>query len=180
MLRRVKVMLTLRRGFLARKSGSLADARNHYMQAVSISRRINSKRLLVSVLKGVAQIERDSGRPAESIPVYEDAVLHCREIGDRVLLAHTIRHLGDAHQNVGELERAEDCYREALSLYRQSHFVRRGDLANAVRPFALLKERLGETSAAVELWTEAHRLYSSINAKAGIDECKTHLQKLCT
>ena len=128
MLRRVKVMLTLRRGFLARKSGSLADARNHYMQAVSISRRINSKRLLVSVLKGVAQIERDSGRPAESIPVYEDAVLHCREIGDRVLLAHTIRHLGDAHQNVGELERAEDLLSRGIVALSTKSFRTQGRL----------------------------------------------------
>jgi tetratricopeptide (TPR) repeat protein len=178
MMQRIKVLLMLRRGFLARRAEHLDDARNYFAQAVSISRRIGSKRLLVRALKGCAQIERDSGRPAESLPYYEEAVSHCREIGDRMWLAHTIRHLGDANQDVDELSRAEECYREALSLYRRSRSVRLGDLANAVRPFAILKERLGDRSAAIELWTEAHELYSSIKMQAGIDESASHIEKL--
>lgn len=178
MLQKIKVLVTLRRGFLARRRERLDDARDHFEQAVAISRRIGSQRLLVRALKGCAQIERDSGRPAKSIPYYEEAVSHCREIGDRMLLAHTIRHLGDAHQDVDELRRAEASYGEALSLYRGSRSVRLGDLANAVRPFAILKERLGDRSAAIDLWTEAHELYSSIKMQAGIDESASHLEKL--
>jgi tetratricopeptide (TPR) repeat protein len=168
----------LRRGHLARRADQLAEAREHFAQAASISRRNGSRRLLVSALKGVAQIERDNGRPGDSVPFYEEAVSLCRQIGDHVLQAHTIRHLGDAYQDIESLENAAECYREALSLYRESGHAGHLDLANAVRPFAILKERMGDTSGASELWREAHQLYSSVNARAGIDESAIHLQKL--
>ena len=178
LFRRVRILSLLRRARLARGAGHLADAGERFKHAVSISRQARSKRCLVSALKGVAQIERDSGRAADSIPFYEEAVLLCREIGDPLLQAHTIRHLGDAYQDVESREQAAECYEEALSLYRESGDAGRLDLANAVRPFAILKERMGDTAGAVELWTEAHRLYSSVNVQAGIDESTTHLQGL--
>jgi hypothetical protein len=76
------------------------------------------------------------------------------------------------------MPQAEACYREALSLYRETGSVRELDLANAVRPYALLKERTGRTTEARELWTEAHGLYARVNARAGVDESARHLQNL--
>lgn len=178
MLQRIRILSALRRGHLSRRAGRLVEAREQFARAVSISRRGGSKQLLVTALKGVAQIERDRGRPADSVPLYEEAVSLCREIGKRVLLAHTIRHLGDAYQDIEHLEGAAECYREALSLYRKHGGTRRLDLANAVRPFAILKERTGDTSGALELWKEAHLLYSSVKMQAGIDESASHLQNL--
>jgi tetratricopeptide (TPR) repeat protein len=176
--KKIRVLLMLRRGFLARRADSPADARREFSQAISLSRQLGSKRLLISALNGLAQIARDSGQTVEAVPLYEEAVSHSRGIGNGVLLAHTIRHLGDAHQDLDHLVQAEACYREALSLYRGSNATRRLDLANAVRPYALLKERTGYDSEARELWTEAHRLYSSVNARAGIDESASHLREL--
>lgn len=95
-----------------------------------------------------------------------------------MLLAHTLRHLGDVHQDLDQLAQSEACYREAVALYRESGAARSLDLANAVRPYALLKERVGDHVEAHELWTEAHRLYASVNAAAGVAECATHLAKL--
>ena len=129
-------------------------------------------------LKGLAQIERDSGSTEQAISLYEEAVTHCRRAGDQILLAHTIRHLGDAYQDVDAVEKAENCYREALALYRESSSVRGLDLANAVRPFAILKERTGDTAKARELWVEAHELYTIANATAGIEESARHLENL--
>jgi tetratricopeptide (TPR) repeat protein len=144
----------------------------------ALARRCGSKQLLVPALKGLAQIERDTGHTAAAVPLYDEAVAHCREIGDRLLLAHTVRHLGDVHQDLDQLAQAEACYREALALYRASGSARQLDLANAVRPYALLKERTGHNAEAHELWTEAHRLYASVNVRAGVDESASHIQKL--
>jgi hypothetical protein len=82
------------------------------------------------------------------------------------------------HQDLDRMPQAEACYSEALSLYRETRTVRALDLANAVRPYALLKERTGRTTEARELWTEAHALYARVNARAGIDESARHIQNL--
>lgn len=178
MFERIRALLMFRRGLLARRVGRHAEARDGFGEAAALARRCGSKQLLVPALKGLAQIERDRGHAAEALPLYEEAVGHCREIGDRVLLAHTLRHLGDVHQDLDQLAQAEACYREALSLYRESGSARPLDLANAVRPYALLKERTGHHAEAHELWTEAHRLYASVNAGAGVEESASHIRKL--
>jgi tetratricopeptide (TPR) repeat protein len=153
------------------------DARREFGEAAELARRCGSKRLLVPALKGLAQVERDTGNTAAAVPLYEAAVAESRAIGDPLLLAHTLRHLGDVYQDLDQLARAEMPYSEALTLYRKNRSVPPLDLANAVRPFALLKERTGRTAEACELWAEAHRLYSSVNARAGVDESASHLQR---
>ncbi len=178
MIRKLKALMTLRRGNAARRAGRLADAHDAFSQAVSNSRACGSRRLLIRALKGLGQSHRDSGHASDAIPLYEEAAGLCLEIGDQMMLAHTIRHLGDIYQDTDDMERAESCYAEALAVYRQNSSTRHADLANAVRPFALLKERLGDKAAAYELWTEAHRLYSSVNSQPGIDESASHLRDL--
>ena len=87
-------------------------------------------RNLVQASSALGQIERDLGRGDAARPLYEEAVAICREEGDPLLLAHTIRHLGDIHRNIGRcLTEAEPCYQEALPLYR-SQPTNPPDLAN--------------------------------------------------
>ena len=61
--------------------------------------------------------------------MYEEAVAICREESDPLTLAHTVRHLGDVHQDAGRVELAEPCYDEALVVYRsqeeRTHPLRR-------------------------------------------------------
>jgi tetratricopeptide (TPR) repeat protein len=177
MLKRIRALLKFRRGLLARRSQRPDDARREFGAAAELARQCGSKRLLVPALKGLAQIERDTGNAAAAVPLYEAAVAESRAIGDQLLLAHTLRHLGDVHQDLDQLAQAESLYSESLALYRQSGSARPLDLANAVRPYALLKERTGRTAEACELWAEAHRLYSSVNVRAGVDESATHLRR---
>jgi hypothetical protein len=77
------------------------------------------------------------------------------------------------------LDLAEPCYEEALALYRSSGPTAPPlDLANAVRPLATLRERVGKPDEAVLLWREARDLYLSVNVRAGVDECSKHLDQL--
>jgi len=50
-----------------------------------------------------------------------------------LLLAHTVRHLGDLHRDADRLSEADRCYSEALSLYPTSASPRHLDFANALR-----------------------------------------------
>ncbi len=104
---------------------------------------------------------------------YEESVALLRELEEPLLLAHTVRHLGDVYHEEGRSDLAENCYVEALSLYRKHEDRSPLDLANAVRSLAVLP---WEQSRA--LWEEARDLYTAIGVEAGIKESSARLAAL--
>ena len=107
---------------------------------------------------------------------YKLAVAFARASGDRLALAHRVRHLGDAYRRLGWGEAAESCYIEALSIYRQQQATKPLDLANALRGFALLKDSVGTREESRRLWQEAHDLYVKVDVPAGARECLAKLR----
>src|SRR5258706_3800146 len=120
----------LRRGRRARFDAP-DQSRDLFAEAAAMARRNGARRELVEALKGIAQIERDLDRAAHALLLYEEAVSVCRELGDPLLLAHTLRHLGDLHHDDGRDDIAEPLSSEALAPYRTSDAPPL-DLANAV------------------------------------------------
>lgn len=171
-----------------RREDRLADARRDLLEAVAICRQAGHAGDLAFALKRLGQIERDSGQLNAALDAYVEAAEIDRECGDHVSLAHTMRHVGDIHQEAGRADLAAPCYEEALRLYRTSRAVRRGDLANAIRSFAIHKEQAGETEPARRLWTEARDLYASLDnplrrlfrrrPNPGVVESSEHLARL--
>lgn len=121
---------------------------------------------------------RREGRFADARRHYEEAVALYREEGDVLRLAHTVRHLGDLHQDAGRAELAEPCYHEALDLYRGHGDAPPLDLANAIRSMAVLKEEAGEAESARRLWEEARDLYAAVNVPEGVAESSARLAAL--
>src|SRR5437867_845413 len=103
------------------------------------------------------------------------AVASARTGDDSLRLAHRVRHLGDAYYYAGRAASAEPCYVEALSIYRRHQRTPPFDLANAIRSFAVLKHEVGTGQEAERLWQEAHALYVSLNASAGVAEAAARL-----
>jgi tetratricopeptide (TPR) repeat protein len=162
---------------LARKEHRLADAHRDLTEAVSLYRQTGTRCELIWALKALGQIERDLGRRETARPLYEEAVALCREDGDAIALAHTVRHLGDIYLDAGDLAHAEPCFNEALALYR-SHEHAKLDLANAIRPLAILKDAVGDVEAARLLWEEARDLYEAASVPQGVAECSARLARL--
>jgi tetratricopeptide (TPR) repeat protein len=160
----------------ARREHRLDDAKRDLVVAVSLFRQGGVRRDLVGALKALGQIERDEGHGDVARPFYEEAVAICRQEGDPLLLAHTIRHLGDIHRSMERLIEAEPCYHEALLLYR-SQQANHMDLANAIRPFALLMDATGRADEATPLWEEARDLYAAVDVRAGVNECSARLAR---
>src|SRR5580765_2754074 len=106
---------------------------------------------------------------------YEEAVVLFREAGEALVLAHTIRHLGDVYLEQGRPDLAEPCYHEALGLYRSHEDDSSLDLANALRSLAIL--RWEQTRA---LWEEVLELYTSLSLEAGIKESTARVAALST
>jgi tetratricopeptide (TPR) repeat protein len=104
---------------------------------------------------------------------YEEAVVLFREVDEPLVLAHTIRHLGDVYLEQGRSDLAEPCYHEALRLYRSHEDRSSLDLANAIRSLAVL--RWEQTKA---LWEEVRELYTTLNIEAGIKESAARVAAL--
>jgi len=149
-----------------------------YEEAAEYARQHGSGRHLIQALKGLGQIARDSRANDLALRLYQEAVGLCRQENHALLLAHTIRHVGDIHQDMKRDDLAAPCYEEALAIYRSHKQTSTLDLANAVRPFALLKEHTGVSAEAKHLWAEARDLYATANVQAGVKECSRHLSTL--
>lgn len=162
----------------ARRSGRLLDAHRDFLEAVTLARQAGTPHDLIQALKGLGQIERDLGRGDAARPLYEEAVAICRAEDDPLQLAHTVRHLGDIHQDAGRLDLAEPYYQEALTIYQGHPRTAPLDLANTLRPFAILLESLGKTKPAIELWTEARNVYAALNVREGVAESTERLARL--
>lgn len=127
----------------------------------------------------------DHGRQARNqgnLPVacefYTEAARLYREQNDSLAYAHAIRHIADIHRKEGSFSEAKPLYEEALELYRSNLDTKLLDLANAVRPYAMLLEVQGDRDSAIEFWKEASHLYGSLRIDEGISECDTRLSQL--
>ncbi|HEV3435891.1 MAG TPA: tetratricopeptide repeat protein [Gemmata sp.] len=165
---------------LARREHRLTDALSDLTEAVAICRRTGVRNELILSLKALGQIERDLGRNQIAHQMYEEAVALAREEGEPLTLAHTIRHLGDIHRDAKRLTQAEVCYLEALSLYRGHMDTKKLDLANAIRPLAILKEATGNFQEATRLWREAKELYEAADIAQAVAECTSRIAGLTT
>lgn len=154
------------------------NARRRYERAIERARSEELRRELIKALKGLGQIARDANDRDEALSLYEQAVMLCRKEDDPLLLAHTIRHVADIHADNGRDDLAAPCYQEALAIYREHRETSVLDLANAVRPFALLKQKAGQLEDAKHLWAEARDLYSAANVPQGVAECSRHVNAL--
>lgn len=164
------------RGWEARRKGRLQEAHRDLSEAVRACRDdVPEPSELVRALKALAHVERDLGRGEEGRALYEEAEALDRGRQDVLSLAHTVRHLGDVHRDAGRIRDAERCYLEALSLYEARLDAPALDVANALRPLAILRESQDRTEESRELWARARTLYAEAGVDAGVEECDAHL-----
>ena len=163
------------RAALARKKDSLDEARRNAEEAVALSREIGPQQKLVRALMLLGQIERDSDHRTAALQHYKEAVDISRNVDQPLRFAHTLRHLADLYCDDGMLDLAESCYHEVLATYRTNKGSSPGDLANAIRGFAVMKDAAGSPDEARPLWEEARDLYASLGVEEGVQECNSRL-----
>lgn len=165
---------------IARLDDRLDDARRDLVAASGLVRQADTPAELAEVLMAWGQIERDLGQDRSALPLYEEGVACRRRVGEPLKLAHAIRHLGDLHRHSDRPGLARTCYDEALALYRAQPDPPPLDVANALRPLALLDEREGNVSVASELWRQAGALYVAAGVAEGAEEAYGALSRLRT
>lgn len=139
---------------------------------------LDQKRLILELAKGLRDLaERERGLPDASLALvhYEEAVSLMQSLDEPLLLAHTVRHLGDLHYDNGQMPEAEVCFQQSLILYHNHERIPTLNFANAIRSLAVLKDNHGNISESVVLWREAHGMYKSFNIQTGVAESAAHL-----
>lgn len=156
----------------------MAMAREALVKAAELCRECGEDVELAQALHLRANVERDRGLDGAALSLWQEAIGILRETDDYLQLAHKVRHLGDLHTHCRRLREAESCYEEAVALYRTHAGPTVVDFANALRPMAILKERLGKQDEAIILWRQARGLYDSASLEVGVDECSRQIHRL--
>lgn len=168
----------LERSRAARREGRTDEARQLAGEAADRARQDQDRSELGAAIAALGQLERDAGRTEQALELYAEAAAIARREDDALRLAHRLRHLGDIHQEAGSPDRARHCYDEALGLYRQHPDPPVLDLANLLRPMAMLEETRGNEARAAEFWAEAGRLYVEAGVEVGAKNCAQRLARL--
>ena len=143
-------------------------ARSLLVRAVALAREAEGP-ALGRALAGLGQIARDQGEEAEALRLYREAAALAEDGDDVLVFAHRLRHIGDMHLDAGRLDEAGPLYDRALAFYRGRDDARPLDLANALRPMAILKHKQGQAETAERLWAEARTLYEQAGVRVGPD-----------
>jgi tetratricopeptide (TPR) repeat protein len=164
----------------SRREKRPADAHRDLLQAVALALACQARdsATLARAVTELGRIERDLGHTDAALALYQEAAAIYRERADALKLAHTVRHVGDIYQDAGRAPAAEPCFHEALAIYRAHPETPPLELANAVRPLALLKDDAGAFDEADRLWEEAKDLYASVNVLPGVAQCAARLALL--
>lgn len=128
-----------------------------------------------SELRALAESARSRRDLAVAQKYYEEATELLRNSTDQLRFAHTVRHLGDVYVERQNWSSAESCFVEALNIYRGQPPARMLDVANAIRGYAVLKDKSGTADEARELWAEAGRMYQALGIVDGVKECNLHV-----
>ena len=163
---------------LALQERRVTDSRQHLSSAVTLLEQQDNPLALAGALRQLAEVERKLRDYTAAGGHYEAAVAIYRNAARYLTLAHAIRHLGDVYCEQGRADLAQPCLEEALTLYRQDPEAPSGDVANAIRSMAVLREGTGDKAAARALWQEARALYSALGISEGVKESSRRLERL--
>ena len=128
----------------------------------------------------LAKIYFDLGSNKRSLESYQDALSIAESDSEPEQIAHITRHMADVEREIGDLKSSSSHYEKALAYYRSNMNKYGLNMANAMRGFALLKEKMVDYADAKSLWTEAKIIYEKYKFSDGVKECLAKLKKLET
>ncbi len=115
----------------------------------------------------------------------EQALAHCQQSlnyyhkeDDRDRIAHSTRHMADLLRQLKQYNKSEFNYRQAIDIYKSAFTVNPGNLANALRGFAILLEAQEKFEEASIAWKETKDLYTVCNIQEGVVEANQRLEAL--
>ncbi len=124
------------------------------------------------------QLDYDQGNLTKALELCQKSLSYYKKTNKPDRIAHSTRHLADLQRHLGLAAESESNYRKAMGMYKASPVQQAGDLANALRGFAIVLENRKKTDEAITAWRETKTLYQSLGLEAGVDEATQRLAAL--
>jgi len=124
------------------------------------------------------QLEHDQGNFSKALKFCQKSLEYYRKTEDPLKIAHSLRHVADLQREIGQDADSERNYREVIDIYRTNPKLNLGNLANALRGFALVLEQRDRIKEAIPVWEETKDLYQKCGIQAGVDEAEGKLESL--
>ena len=124
------------------------------------------------------QIDYDKGDFTKALDFCHQSLMYYKKLGLPEKIAHSTRHLADLQCHLGQHAESENNYQKAINMYKESSSLQAGNLANALRGFAIVLENLNKLNEARTTWSEVKTLYQSLGIQAGVDEASDRMDAL--
>ena len=124
------------------------------------------------------QFDYDQGNLSNALELCHKSLAFYHKANNSDKIAHSTRHIADLQCHLGDDTSSESNYRTAISIYKDNPDTQAGDLANALRGFAILLEKRGKIQEAITAWEEAKELYQAGHVQCGVDEAGRKLVAL--
>ena len=171
------IVQLLETAWVKRREEKYDEARDLVVQAHKLCKEEDFNNL-GRVFHVYMQFESDHDNHEKAIELCRKSLMYYKKANNQVKIAHSTRHIADLQYTIGNLSESERNYRAAIHIYRDNPNESVGNLANALRGFGLLLEKIGKKREAIEVWRETKELYQSIDLQQGIEEANKKLKLL--
>ena len=124
------------------------------------------------------QMAYDHGKPEEALAFNQQSIDYYQKGKLPDQIAHALRHRADILSHLKRFDEAEQYYHEAIEIYRKQTNTHPGQLANALRGYALLSEQIQQLKRAVTTWKEIKSLYEACQVPEGVLEANHKINQL--
>ena len=168
----------LRTAKIFKEENRLDEAIRGLHTALELCEKYKVRKEQTRPLSLLGNIQYDLGNNKASLESYQDALIIAEEESTPEQIAHIAQHIADVERELGSLKESQSHYRKALKYYRSNVSGHMLSMANSLRGFALLKEKMVDYADAKKMWREAKDLYEKMKAHDRVKECLSRLKKL--
>ncbi len=108
------------RGYHAQSQGDFGAARDYFAEEVALAQRINDPETLFYALLNLGSTEHDLGRCEVALEHHRRALQIARDLDNRIWTAYALQSMGEDYHRLGHDVQAQQCFSQALALFRES------------------------------------------------------------
>jgi tetratricopeptide (TPR) repeat protein len=153
-------------GDLLLKLGRVDEALDQYTKQLALYDEVDNRAARVDAQYNIASALYQEKRPAEVLPIAQEALQTCKDLGDEVRQADILELLAAAYNRLNDPRRAIGHLREALTILpeRGDRSTRAERLGNLGSLYIAINQR----ENALQAYRQADALFSSVDARDAV------------
>jgi tetratricopeptide (TPR) repeat protein/predicted regulator of Ras-like GTPase activity (Roadblock/LC7/MglB family) len=146
--------------------GEYDEAREHYVSALDIGKKIDDKLIIAASLTNIGNININDGEYGDALENYEKSLQLRESAGDERRAAHTLGNIGALYHNRGDYKNALRNYEKSLEILEKI-----GDqqgIAVSLNNIGVLHEARGEYEKALQRYEKSLEIMEKVGDQAAI------------